>query len=76
MEIGTRRPLIAQMVHDPAALQPRCRLQNEDDDDYGAPITPETAIAGAIQKRTEEHLTKLGGVSVSSKPIIMRTESV
>lgn len=25
--MGTRRPLIVQMVHDPAALEPRCRLQ-------------------------------------------------
>eukprot|EP00210_Caulerpa_lentillifera_P005392 g5154.t1 len=74
VEIGTRRPLIAQMIHDPTALQPRCRLQNEDDDEYGPPIVPETAIASAIQQRTEVHLAKLGNVSVSSKPIVMRTE--
>lgn len=34
-EMGTRRPLIVQMVHDPSALDPRCRLQEEDGDDYG-----------------------------------------
>lgn len=27
VEMGTRRPLIVQMVHDPTALEPRCRLQ-------------------------------------------------
>jgi len=27
VEMGTRRPLIVQMVHDPSALEPRCRLQ-------------------------------------------------
>lgn len=35
-EMGTRRPLIVQMVHDPSALEPRCRLQEEDSDEYGA----------------------------------------
>lgn len=27
VEMGTRRPLVVQMVHDQAALEPRCRLQ-------------------------------------------------
>jgi hypothetical protein len=27
VEMGTRRPLVLQMVHDPAALEPRCRFQ-------------------------------------------------
>ncbi|KAE8713640.1 Dynamin-related protein 5A [Hibiscus syriacus] len=27
VEMGTRRPLILQMVHDPSALEPRCRFQ-------------------------------------------------
>lgn len=34
-EMGTRRPLIVQMVHDPTALEPRCRLQEEESDEYG-----------------------------------------
>jgi hypothetical protein len=25
--MGTRRPLILQMLHDPSALEPRCRFQ-------------------------------------------------
>ncbi|GMH41703.1 hypothetical protein BSKO_09613 [Bryopsis sp. KO-2023] len=74
VEIGTRRPLIVQMVHDPSATEPRCRLQHEDTDEYGPPIMPETAVADAIQKRTQEHLKRLGGASVSSKPIVMRAE--
>ncbi len=73
VEMGTRRPLIVQMVHDPAALQPRCRLQNEDSEEFG-PVVPEAAIADAIVKRTQEHLAQLGGVSVSGKPIVMRAE--
>lgn len=35
VEMGTRRPLIVQMVHDPTAQEPRCRLQEEDSDEYG-----------------------------------------
>lgn len=55
-------------------MQPRCRLQEEDSDEYGPLILPETAVADAIQRRTEEHLRRLGGAAVSSKPIIMRAE--
>ncbi|KAI8477346.1 MAG: P-loop containing nucleoside triphosphate hydrolase protein [Monoraphidium minutum] len=73
VEMGTRRPLIVQMVHDPAALQPRCRLQEEDSDEFG-PVLPEAAIADAIVKRTQDHLHQLGGASVSGKPIVMRAE--
>lgn len=74
VEMGTRRPLIVQMVHDPTAKEPRCRLQEEESDEYGPPIIPETAVADAIMRRTEDHLRRLGGVAVSSKPIIMRAE--
>jgi len=75
VEMGTRRPLIVQMVHDPAALQPRCRLQEEESEEFG-PVVPESAIADAIVKRTQDHLRQLGGVSVSAKPIVMRAECV
>ncbi|EFJ45494.1 dynamin-related GTPase [Volvox carteri f. nagariensis] len=74
VEMGTRRPLIVQMVHDPTAQEPRCRLQEEDSDEYGPPIVPETSVADAIQRRTEEHLRKMGNIAVSSKPIVMRAE--
>ena len=61
------------MVHDPSALEPRCRLQEEDSDEYGAVIMPETAVAEAIRERTESHLKRTGG-TVSAKPIVMRAE--
>lgn len=35
VEMGTRRPLIVQMVHDPSAEAPRCRLQEESSEEYG-----------------------------------------
>ena len=73
VEMGTRRPLICQMVHDPTAQQPRCRIQDEDSEEYGIPITPETAVAEEIKQRTEQHLKQIGG-TVSAKPIVMRAE--
>lgn len=71
-EMGTRRPLIVQMLHDAAATEPRCRLQDEDSSDYGD-VLPEGSIAGAIRDRTESHLRRIGA-PVSSKPIVMRAE--
>lgn len=73
VEMGTRRPLICQMVHDPTAQQPRCRIQDEDSEEYGPPIMPETAVAEEIKQRTEQHLKQIGG-TVSAKPIVMRAE--
>lgn len=70
--MGTRRPLIVQMVHDPTAVAPKCRLQEEDSDDYG-PVIPETSIAEVIKDRTEKHLREIKA-AVSSKPIVMRAE--
>ena len=55
-------------------LERKCRLQEEDTDEYGPQIMPETAVAEAIMKRTEEHLRKLGGATVSAKPIVMKVE--
>ena len=73
VEMGTRRPLIVQMVHDPAAEAPRCRLQNEEDAEYGA-VLPEADVAETLKKRTEEHLAALGGATVSGKAMCMRVE--
>lgn len=72
-EMGTRRPLLVQMSHDPEATVPRICLQNEHDDAYGPPITPETAVVDAIRERTEA-LLRLTGKAVSDKPIVMRAE--
>lgn len=71
--MGTRRPLILQMVHDPTATTPRCRLREEDGQDYGPVITPESSVSDVIRQRTESHLRQLGA-SVSSKPIFLRAE--
>lgn len=73
VEMGTRRPLIVQMVHDPSAEAPRCQLQNEDNAEYG-PVLPEADVANTLKKRTEDHLAALGGVTVSNKAMCMRVE--
>ncbi|KAK9078242.1 hypothetical protein SSX86_002299 [Deinandra increscens subsp. villosa] len=73
VEMGTRRPLILQMVHDPTALDPRCRFQEEDSEEYGNPIVLSSAIADTIKSRTDALLEKTK-TAVSSKPIVMRAE--
>ncbi|XP_074311104.1 dynamin-related protein 5A [Silene latifolia] len=73
VEMGTRRPLILQMVHDSSALEPRCRFQEEDSEEYGSPIVLASAIADTIKSRTEA-LLKSTGTAVSPKPIVMRAE--
>ncbi|XP_030549718.1 dynamin-related protein 5A isoform X2 [Rhodamnia argentea] len=73
VEMGTRRPLILQMVHDPSALEPRCRFQEEDSEEYGSPVVSSSTIADIIKSRTEALLKKTK-TAVSSKPIVMRAE--
>ncbi|KAI3803474.1 hypothetical protein L1987_31626 [Smallanthus sonchifolius] len=73
VEMGTCRPLILQMVHDPTALDPRCRFQEEDSEEYGNPIVSSSAIADTIKSRTDAMLKKTK-TAVSSKPIVMRAE--
>nr|GMC92371.1 dynamin-related protein 5A [Ipomoea batatas] len=73
VEMGTRRPLILQMVHDPTSLEPRCRFQEDDSEDYGSPIISPSVIADTIKSRTEV-LLKRTKSAVSSKPIVMRAE--
>ena len=71
--MGTRRPLIVQMVHDPEAEVPRCRLQNEDNAEYG-PTISESEVPDTLKRRTEEHLKSLGNATVSKIAICMRVE--
>ncbi|KAF4386618.1 hypothetical protein F8388_006573 [Cannabis sativa] len=73
VEMGTRRPLILQMVHDPTALEPRCRFQDEDSEEYGSPVVLASAIADIIKSRTDAILKKTK-TAVSPKPIVMRAE--
>lgn len=70
--MGTRRPLIVQMQHDPACPEPRCRLQEEEDTAYGPPLAP-SAVCEAILRRTEAHLAALEA-AVSPKPVVLRVE--
>ena len=44
VEMGTRRPMMLHMVHDPTATELRVCLQAEDSDEYGPPITPEYGV--------------------------------
>ncbi|GAV72308.1 Dynamin_N domain-containing protein, partial [Cephalotus follicularis] len=73
VEMGTRRPIVLQMVHDPTALDPRCRFQEEDSEEYGSPVVLASAIADIIKCRTEVLLKKTK-TAVSSKPIVIRAE--
>ncbi|XP_047334889.1 dynamin-related protein 5A [Impatiens glandulifera] len=73
VEMGTRRPLILQMVHDSTALEPRCRFQDDDSEEYGNPVISASAIADIIKSRTEALLKKTR-TAVSSIPIVMRAE--
>ncbi|GJP37807.1 hypothetical protein CLOM_g22215 [Closterium sp. NIES-68] len=59
VEMGTRRPLILQMMHRPDALQPLCRLQDEHSDAYGPVLHPLSAVAAALKQRTHDHLNAL-----------------
>ncbi|KAL1556491.1 Dynamin-related protein 5A [Salvia divinorum] len=73
VEMGTRRPLILQMIHDSNALEPRCRFQDEDSEEYGNEMVSSTAIADTIKSRTEALLRETK-TAVSAKPIVMRVE--
>ncbi|CAN1235953.1 Dynamin-related protein 5A [Linum grandiflorum] len=73
VEMGTRRPLILQMVHDPTALEPRCRFQEEDSEEYGNPVLSGATIADVIRSRTEA-LLKRTNIAVSAQPLVMRAE--
>ncbi|XP_076905564.1 dynamin-related protein 5A-like [Bidens hawaiensis] len=71
--MGTRRPLILQMVHYPNAPDPRCKFQEEDSEEYGSPIMLASEIADTIKSRTDAMLRKTK-TAVCSKPIVMRAE--
>lgn len=54
-------------------LEPRCRIQAEDSEEYGPIITPASNVAQTIKSMTEAHLRQTG-TPVSAKPIVMRAE--
>ncbi|KAB1995039.1 hypothetical protein ES319_D13G134300v1 [Gossypium barbadense] len=73
IEMGTRQPLILQMIHYRSTLEPRCRFHEEDSKEYGSPVVSASTIADVIKSRIEALLKKTK-TSISPKPIVMRAE--
>ena len=71
MGICSVQPMLQTLLAE--CLEPRCRLQEEDSEEYGPIIQPASAVAGAIKAMTEAHL-KQNDLTVSAKPIVMRAE--
>nr|KYP50066.1 Dynamin-like protein C [Cajanus cajan] len=90
VEMGTRRPLILQMVHDASALEPRCRFQvsnfalsyifylsfetQEEDSEEYGSPVVLASAIADIIKSRTEALLKKTKAAVSPKPIVMRAE--
>lgn len=74
VEMGTRRPLLVQMQHDPDALEPKISFQDEDSEAFGGVLSSHAAVSELIKERTHAHLRRLGGKTVSAKPIVMRAQ--
>lgn len=70
--IGTRRPLVIQMMNVFANTQPVCRFRSENSDQFESP-TPVGRLSEEILKRTNAE-TGSDVNRVSSKPIILRVE--
>ena len=69
-QIGTRRPLILQMVNDPSCEKPLCHFFKESaTSEIEEESTPVPELEREIRKRTEE---VCGKGNVSSRPIVLR----
>uniref|UniRef100_A0A6B2KYK6 Dynamin-type G domain-containing protein n=1 Tax=Arcella intermedia TaxID=1963864 RepID=A0A6B2KYK6_9EUKA len=80
--IGTRRPLIIQMINDPNIHEPHCRFRKESatntdtgnaDELFESKLIPVSSLSSEIIKRTNS-VAGTGKDKVSSKPIILRVE--
>eukprot|EP01133_Synstelium_polycarpum_P000414 gene414-491_t len=76
--IGTRRPLIIQMMNNPSKLQPSCRFKKESSDyqtdgKWEEHETPVDELTEEIVKRTND-MTGSRGDKVSAVPIFLRVE--
>ncbi|EFA76188.1 dynamin like protein [Heterostelium album PN500] len=79
--IGTRRPLIIQMMNNPKKLHPSCRFKKEaangeyitEGDKWEDHETPVEELTEEIVKRTND-LTGSRGDKVSAQPIFLRVE--
>eukprot|EP01102_Stenamoeba_stenopodia_P000621 TRINITY_DN10596_c0_g1_i1.p1 TRINITY_DN10596_c0_g1~~TRINITY_DN10596_c0_g1_i1.p1 ORF type:complete len:881 (+),score=221.50 TRINITY_DN10596_c0_g1_i1:184-2826(+) len=73
--IGTRRPLVLQMMNDPTKKNPSCRFRKEEvvagEDPFEEKDTSIYDLAKEIQKRTNAVAGK-DGDKVSASPIILR----
>ncbi|EFC50801.1 dynamin family GTPase [Naegleria gruberi] len=71
-QIGTRRPLILQMVNDPSSEKPLCHFFKEaSPSDIEEEATPVPLLEKEIRRRTDEVCGKGG---VSSRPIVLRVK--
>ncbi|KAL9653082.1 hypothetical protein ABK040_006301 [Willaertia magna] len=71
-QIGTRRPLLLQMINDPSAEKPICYFMKEDKTtELEEESTPVPSLEKEIRRRTEE---VCGKTNVSSRPIILRVK--
>eukprot|EP01127_Copromyxa_protea_P016077 TRINITY_DN4719_c0_g1_i5.p1 TRINITY_DN4719_c0_g1~~TRINITY_DN4719_c0_g1_i5.p1 ORF type:complete len:420 (-),score=58.56 TRINITY_DN4719_c0_g1_i5:1350-2609(-) len=76
--IGTRRPLVLQMVNDPSRRDARCRFRHESvvgetEDSFEEREIPVSALSSEIIRRTESIAGRDKNM-VSSKPIFLRVE--
>jgi GTPase SAR1 family protein len=77
LDIGTRRPLIIQMVNNPSMTNPSCkfrkeRMVSEGEDPFEEEETPIENISEEIESRTNNVCGN--GDTVSAVPIILRVE--
>jgi succinate dehydrogenase flavin-adding protein (antitoxin of CptAB toxin-antitoxin module) len=70
-QIGTRRPLILQMMNDTAYEQPHCLFWTEDLKKLEDKPTPVNKIESELRRRTD---ALCGKTDVSSMPIILRVK--
>jgi hypothetical protein len=77
VDIGTRRPLIIQMINNPSKDQPSCRFRKEyppmDGESFEDHDTPLHELVDEIIKRTNDR-AGVGTDKVSDVPIILRVE--
>jgi hypothetical protein len=76
LDIGTRRPLILQMINNPSMKSPRCRFRKErlvsEEEDPFESETPTDILSREISQRTDKIVGK--GDVISPVPIILRVE--
>lgn len=71
--IGTRRPLVIQMVNSKDHPEPHCRFQSEESDAFADAPTPVAQLSSEIMRRTNQ-IAGADKSRVSSKPIILRVQ--